>query len=82
MPARPLDPGGLGGPHPSRGIDPVEARRNHGHMDAHPTPQSPPQVTEMQLSRLLELAERLRELNAELEFVRLMMAMRLPRPRA
>jgi len=51
-------------------------------MDSNPRPDDPPPISEVQLRRLFELAERLRELNAELEFVRLMMAMRLPRPQS
>jgi hypothetical protein len=49
-------------------------------MDSDHSPKELQPISAAQLRALFELAHRLQELQAELEFVKLMMSMRLPRP--
>jgi hypothetical protein len=48
-------------------------------MEPNNPPKDAPQISEQQLRALFELSGRLQELQAEIEFVKLMITLRLPR---
>jgi hypothetical protein len=48
-------------------------------MESDPKPEPAPEISEVQLRALFELSTRLNELQAEVEFVKLMISLRLPR---